>query len=64
MDVPVWGTAGGSSSIVQGIEFDAVNDNLTETLEKYGTDSRKITADYYIDDKMHGIIPFILSAII
>jgi len=36
----------------QGITFDAVNENLPETLKKYGTDSRKITADYYIDDKM------------
>ena len=35
----------------QGIEFDAVNENLPEVLEKYGGDSRKITADYYIDDK-------------
>lgn len=38
-----------------GLHFDAVNDNLPETLMKYGTNSRKITADYYIDDKMHGI---------
>ena len=48
----------------QGIEFDAVNRNLPETLQKYGTDSRKITADYYIDDKMHGFLPFFLSILI
>ena len=34
-----------------GLEFDAVNDNLPEVKELYGTNSRKITADYYIDDK-------------
>jgi len=44
----------------QGIVFDAVNQNLPETLEKYGTDSRKITADYYIDDKMRKIRPLFL----
>ena len=31
--------------------FDAVNDNLPEIIEKYGNNSRKITCDYYIDDK-------------
>ena len=35
----------------QGIHFDAVNDNLPEIVELYGTNSRKITCDYYIDDK-------------
>lgn len=35
-----------------GITFDAVNQNLPITLEKYGTDSRKVTADFYIDDRM------------
>lgn len=34
-----------------GLEFDAVNENVPEILEKYGTDSRKISADVYIDDK-------------
>ena len=33
------------------LEFDAINDNLPETVEKYGNNSRKITCDYYIDDK-------------
>lgn len=44
-----------------GITFDAVNQNLPITLEKYGTDSRKITADYYIDDKALGIPSLLLS---
>ena len=34
-----------------GLIFDAVNDNLPEIVEMYGTNSRKITCDYYIDDK-------------
>ena len=34
-----------------GLEFDAVNENVPEILEKYGTESRKISADIYIDDK-------------
>lgn len=33
------------------IQFDAVNENAKETIQKYGTDSRKIFADVYIDDK-------------
>jgi hypothetical protein len=34
-----------------GLTFDAVNDNLEEIKEKYGVNSRKISADKYIDDK-------------
>lgn len=34
-----------------GLEFDAVNDNLEEIKNFYNHNSRKITADYYIDDK-------------
>lgn len=34
-----------------GLTFDAINDNIPETVEKYGSNSRKITADVYIDDK-------------
>ena len=33
-----------------GLEFDAVNDNLPETIALWGNNSRKITADLYIDD--------------
>ena len=35
----------------QGLIFDAVNDNVPEMIEKFGENSRKIFADYYIDDK-------------
>ena len=34
-----------------GLSFDTVNENLPEMIEKYGGDTRKINADYYIDDK-------------
>ncbi|MBP5282796.1 MAG: hypothetical protein J6Z22_09905 [Lachnospiraceae bacterium] len=33
------------------LEFDAVNDNLPEIIELYGNNSRKISCDYYIDDR-------------
>lgn len=35
----------------QGLYFDAVNENLPESIKKYGGDTRKIFADVYIDDK-------------
>ena len=35
----------------QGLEFDVVNDNLPEIVEYYGSNSRKITCDWYIDDR-------------
>lgn len=34
-----------------GLEFDAINENLPELVEAYKEDSRKISADCYIDDK-------------
>lgn len=34
-----------------GLEFDEVNNNLPEKIEKWGNDTRKIYADIYIDDK-------------
>ena len=36
----------------RGLHFDAVNENLPEIIEQYGSDSRKITADVYVDDKV------------
>lgn len=35
----------------QGLEFDAVNENLPELIEQFGNDCRKVAADVYIDDK-------------
>ena len=34
-----------------GLEFDAINDNLPEVIAYYGDNPRKISADYYIDDR-------------
>lgn len=35
-----------------GLTFDAINENLPEILKQYNNiDSRKITADFYLDDK-------------
>lgn len=35
----------------QGLEFDAINDNIDEIKQMYKHNSRKITADIYVDDK-------------
>lgn len=35
----------------QNIIFDAVNKNLPEIIESFGTDTRKIFADEYLDDR-------------
>lgn len=34
-----------------GLEFDLINENVPENVEKFGNDSRKIFAHVYIDDK-------------
>lgn len=34
------------------LEFDAVNENLPDIIELFGSDTRKIFANVYIDDKM------------
>ena len=41
----------------RGLFFDAVNDNLEENKEFFCGNSRKIVADYYIDDKALRVIP-------
>lgn len=35
----------------KGLEFDAINKNLPESIETYNGDTRKVFADIYIDDK-------------
>ncbi len=35
----------------QGLVFDAINDNVSEMIERWENDSQKITADIYIDDR-------------
>ena len=37
----------------QGLEFDSVNTNIPEVQMMYGTDTRKVYADIYLDDKMY-----------
>ena len=34
-----------------GLLFDAYNANLPERIEQYGTDPRKIGADFFVDDR-------------
>lgn len=34
-----------------GLQFDEINENVQEILQQYGSNSRKIYADVYIDDK-------------
>lgn len=36
---------------LHGLEFDAVNDNLPDMIEKYGNNPRKVFADCYLDDR-------------
>ena len=39
-----------------GIKFHTFNENLPELIEKYGSDTRKMSGDIYIDDKnLYGI---------
>lgn len=35
----------------QGLTFDAINENLLSRIIEFGGDCRKISADYYIDDR-------------
>lgn len=34
----------------RGLIFDAINENLPRIIEEFGGDTRKVFADYYIDD--------------
>lgn len=34
-----------------GLEFDAVNDNLADNIALHNNNSRKVSADFYIDDR-------------
>ena len=44
----------------QGLEFDAINDNLPEIVESFGSNSRKVFANIYIDDRANNryYLPF------
>lgn len=43
--------------LAQGIPFDRVNDNHPGNTEKYSSNSRKIYAHLYVDDKQVGGLP-------
>ena len=47
-----------------GLFFDAVNDNLEEHKKNFGGNSRKVLADFYIDDKAiyPSALPFMFEA--
>ena len=45
-----------------GIEFDYVNENRMETIAMFG-DSRKVWANYYLDDKNTSLFKIILDRI-
>lgn len=36
-----------------GMTFDAVNDNVRENTDKYGSNPRKVYADFYLDDRSY-----------
>lgn len=40
-----------------GLYFDAHNENLPERIEQYGGDCRKISADFYADDRNYWLMP-------
>ena len=45
----------------QGVYFDAINENLPESVELFGSNTRKIFAHEYIDDRMCNkfVLPYI-----
>ena len=43
--------------IQQGLEFDAINENISEVQELFGGDTRKVYANEYIDDKSR--VPYV-----
>lgn len=42
-----------------GLEFDYVNENVPENIEKYGNDYRKVYANHYVDDRAQNIEGYI-----
>ena len=61
VEVPQCLTAAVELCRFYGIEFDAINDNLPEVNEIFIVNARKITADYYVDDKSPGSIEWFLD---
>ncbi len=44
----------------QGLIFDEINDNIQEMNDLFGTNSRKVFASYYIDDKSIGFFKMLI----
>ena len=42
-----------------GLTFDAVNDNIPEMIERWGCNSRKVSADVYLDDRAVNLTDFL-----
>ena len=42
-----------------GLEFDYINENVPENIEKYGNDCRKVYANHYVDDRAQSIEEYI-----
>lgn len=40
-----------------GVNYHLINHNLPSNIERYGSDTRKMSADIYIDDRQLGGIP-------
>lgn len=40
-----------ASCLMWGLDFDAINSNLPERIDKYRSDPRKVSADEYWDDR-------------
>lgn len=45
----------------QGLEFDAINENLSAVITVLGGNPRKITTDYFIDDRSPGSIEWLID---
>lgn len=43
------------------LSFDAVNDNVPDNIAQYGTNSRKVFADLYVDDKSCANWPLVVQ---
>lgn len=46
---------------LHGLRFDAINENLKDTVERFGGDTRKVSATEYWDDR--ALNPFYIEAI-
>ena len=50
-------TDAANSLLMQNIPLNRMNDNQPENTRKYGTNTRKVNADLYLDDRQLGGLP-------